>query len=366
METSKNGRPLPHRMNSADIHKSALRFSRRGDWHAADSRAYQAAKFRGMFEKVTSHMEDGRESKPVKYSDELILTSALECKTRQEFRDKYHSLWSAARHRGLYHKAVEHMGPPCDPYRGANYQVYAYEFSDNHAYVGLTVNPQSRHSKHSDSGPVHSYATESGIKPNLLELASGLSAKDAVAKEVSAERDYYERNWIMLNSAPPGSLGSLPAELSRPIGDNNTVYTVIGAPGSGKSTICSAVADSAFYIEYDRMKSERKYGGLVKALSSGTMQERPILFDPTALVSTTIRKNKKIKFVLFAISETEDVIRNRLIERGGEFTENVARRNRRVKAIFNMAVRGKLPAEPAFMGTADEVLVALKERLCLA
>ncbi len=356
------GRP---RQTNEEIAESARRFTRRGDWHAADGRAYQTARHRGIFDAVTSHMSDGRQEKSVKYTDEAITEAAAACRTRQEFRSRYPSEWYAAQWRGLMDTVCSHMRPPANPFK-AEFQVYAYEFTDKSAYIGLTIQPDIRHGdQHVSRGPVFEHTKIAG-QPQLKIVEQKLLAKQAVELELTTIRRYEADGWTMLNSAKGGSLGALPSSVRLVLGDNRTVHVVIGAPGSGKSELCKSLQFGVFYVSFDEMVKRKSYGGLKSCLATASRQDAPIVFDPTIGTSTIVRDNcDKYQFVLWAISETDDVLKSRLEERGGSFTDSISRRNRRIKAIFNSAAAGGLPAEPAFIGTADEVLAALKERLCL-
>lgn len=67
------------------------------------------------------------------------------------------------------------------------YSVYAYVFNDGHAYVGLTIRPETRHSGHKNGAdsPVYRYWKESGQKffPDMTVLYEKLTASEAQLTE---------------------------------------------------------------------------------------------------------------------------------------------------------------------------------------
>lgn len=63
----------PHRLTNAEIFESAKIHLYKGDWHKHDSRAYQAAKLRGIFKDATSHMESRRGRETVVGQDIFVV-----------------------------------------------------------------------------------------------------------------------------------------------------------------------------------------------------------------------------------------------------------------------------------------------------
>ncbi len=58
--------------------------------------------------------------------------------------------------------------------------IYAYEFPDNHVYVGLTYSFEERNKWHNIGGTVFNYSQETGLKPIFIELISEpVDVKDA-------------------------------------------------------------------------------------------------------------------------------------------------------------------------------------------
>ena len=144
-----------------------------------------------------------------KYTDEGIIASAKKYATVSEWKRADPKTYRMSTLRPSVHdKAVEHMVPAASPYAG-DYQIYAYTFSDNNAYIGLTFKPKERHAEHLCRGPVfdhikvcHSYT--------LLTLEDQVCSPTlAVAAEKKWIAQYAATGWTMLNTAKGGSTGSV-------------------------------------------------------------------------------------------------------------------------------------------------------------
>lgn len=97
-----------------------------------------------------------------------------------------------------------HMEPP-GGYRHQNYQVYAYEFADRSAYVGLTGSPKARHHNHREKGPV-AVRLARGEKPTFRVIKERLWAKEAAQLEMRVIARYRRDGWTMLNRTRGGEL----------------------------------------------------------------------------------------------------------------------------------------------------------------
>lgn len=93
------------------------------------------------------------------------------------------------------------------------YQVYAYEFSDKSAYIGLTCNPKKRHEAHCANGPVFRKRS-SGISFEFKILREGLNSKEACNAEIALIEEYSLNGWEMLNSHSGGGLGTIQIKYS--------------------------------------------------------------------------------------------------------------------------------------------------------
>lgn len=108
----------------------------------------------------------------------------------------------------VFARATAHMTPKASPYAG-DYVVYAYEFSDNHAYVGLTFQPAIRRSQHAQTGPVFEHAKVCQNPVYKVCQSAIMSPLEAAEAEKRWVGQYRAAGWALLNTTEAGSLGSL-------------------------------------------------------------------------------------------------------------------------------------------------------------
>lgn len=86
--------------------------------------------------------------------------------------------------------------------------IYAYEFSDNSAYIGLTYNISKRKINHSKEGTVFKYSIEKGIIPIFKQLIfESVDIEKAKELEQFYLEQYIFKGWVILNKAKTGGLG---------------------------------------------------------------------------------------------------------------------------------------------------------------
>jgi len=88
--------------------------------------------------------------------------------------------------------------------------IYAFEFSDNHVYVGLTHNLSKRKSNHltSESSSVFKHIKKTGLEftfKTVYERPFPVDVAGEIEKEVI--EDYRSKGWSILNIKKPGGLG---------------------------------------------------------------------------------------------------------------------------------------------------------------
>ena len=128
-----------------------------------------------------------------------------------------------------------------------------------------------------------------------------------------------------------------------------SVIVIGGAPGSGKSWVCNQLKNKVKYVEHDKTNKDN-IRSLIYNSSSNI-----IIYDPTVHISSFIKRNKDIFDIhLLIINEDAEIVKQRLISRGGAFTESVERRIKRMKVLTKSAT---------FSGTSSEVLNYLKTTL---
>lgn len=124
-----------------------------------------------------------------------------------------------------------------------------------------------------------------------------------------------------------------------------TVYLLVGAPASGKSWVANQLLDQFTYISYDGNR-KKTHLDLLRQPS-----DKPILYDPTFKISTMIRRHSdEFNFVIVAIQEDEQTLRQRIANRGGEWTDTILKRNEQVRKRYEKYGNG------GFIGNSKEVL----------
>ena len=88
--------------------------------------------------------------------------------------------------------------------------IYVYEFSDKHAYIGLTCDIDRRNREHTSldkksSVYKHIFYTDSSF--NLIEISGYLNIEEAIELERETLMYYERNNWTILNKSKAGSIG---------------------------------------------------------------------------------------------------------------------------------------------------------------
>ncbi len=205
----------------AQLIESAQQFTSREEWRNAGDEERKL----GLFSHYGTAIKRGRsfmrvccEHMPLvpkvkgivrKYSDDEIIASAKLYKHRGGWKKGSVALYQAARrHPEVFLKATAHMVPASNPYAG-DYIVYAFEFTDNSAYVGLTFRAQKRYLEHMSRGRVFTHIKKC---PTYLYKAleeNIMTPEEVPAREAYWMRHYEQAGWHMLNSAKAGCLGTI-------------------------------------------------------------------------------------------------------------------------------------------------------------
>jgi hypothetical protein len=225
----------------------ALKYSTKNEFNLNSGSAYRIAKERGIFDDITSHMDqlkiwtyDEAKEESLKYQSktdfknspafyqsvrngwiddffdnsyeywdkERAHQESLKYKTKNEFRSGSPKAYYAAHNRGWIDDITKHMTPVGSLYER---MVYVYEFSDNHAYVGLTLNKDKRNKEHLDleipTSPVAKHIIKTGLEPVYKEVSAYITAVEAQNLEQCTMDKYKNEGWVLLNSVKGGGLG---------------------------------------------------------------------------------------------------------------------------------------------------------------
>lgn len=139
---------------------------------------------------------------------EVCKETALKFKTKKDFLNAHSGAYAAAHKKKWINDICSHMIPLGDKY---NRCIYAYEFSDNSAYIGLTCSIEDRNKAHTNVGrkyqsAVKKHIFKTGLTPKLVQLTEYIVYWKASKEETNWANKYKANGWTLLNVRPTGSL----------------------------------------------------------------------------------------------------------------------------------------------------------------
>lgn len=139
---------------------------------------------------------------------EICKKEALKYEYKSDFRKKSNNAYNASRRHDWINNVCSHMKSSGDKYHRC---IYAYEFSDKHAYIGLTYNMDVRvHSRNKNpNDSVIKYINKTGLTPKLITLTDYVLVDDAIKLEEYYCEKYKNDGWLMLNQVKTGSVGTI-------------------------------------------------------------------------------------------------------------------------------------------------------------
>jgi len=140
--------------------------------------------------------------------EKCLITSKL-YKNKKEFREKSEHAYRYALKNNIIDEICEHM-EKC----GNNFNrcVYAYIFSDNHVYVGLTYNLYNRNAQHYRSNTkrrsvIYEHMYKTKLNQILIQISNYINKDKASVLEYETISFFKEMGYTILNKAKPGGLG---------------------------------------------------------------------------------------------------------------------------------------------------------------
>jgi hypothetical protein len=228
------------------------KYKQKTDFIKGSPGAYLACKKNGWHEKEISKLQVKLNRH---WTSDSALLLAKKCKSRKEFRSKYPNAYSITKRKNWDHIVMAHLPETKQKWNFDNCQkeaekyntrtefnkgsggaymyaiknkfldeicghmevlgnenkrmIYAYEFSDGYAYVGLTYNEKKRQYEHfyEKRGPVAKHKAKTGIEPKYKKLHDYVSKETAVKLEDDFINEYRHNGWKMLNGNKGGALG---------------------------------------------------------------------------------------------------------------------------------------------------------------
>lgn len=140
------------------------------------------------------------------WTKELCQIEALKYTSKKEFKINSKNAYHGA-HR--HHWMDEICGHMITLGNRFNRALYAFEFSDNSVYVGLTFNLEKRKSQHLSTtrSAVYKHIEKTKINPEFKKLTDYTLVGKAQILEEYYINLYKSNGWILLNKAKSGSLG---------------------------------------------------------------------------------------------------------------------------------------------------------------
>ena len=150
---------------------------------------------------------------------------------------------------------------------------------------------------------------------------------------------------MKLASSKEAFLAQVRKIAARHVMKKKLVYLLTGAPASGKSWILKNLTDTVSKIDSDVFSKSK----LVETIEQSS--KIPIV-ALTIGISTFIKNNPQFDIKLLVIQEELEVIKQRMVQRGGTVTPTLEKRIKRMK---------QLAAKAVFSGTTNEVLWFLRQ-----
>lgn len=122
---------------------------------------------------------------------------------QKEYSSVYNAIFN-----NKWFELYDHMVIQGNKYRRL---IYAFEFSDNSCYVGLTGDIKRRKNQHlkvDECSSVFIHMMKTQIYPKLIIKTDYIDVEDAIKMEEYILNDYRMNNWNILNKAKTGNIGS--------------------------------------------------------------------------------------------------------------------------------------------------------------
>ena len=193
-------------------HKEALKYETRTEFQRECDGAYTYALRHGFLDEICGHM---RLVHVIKWnSKEACHKEALKYNTRTEFQNGCDGAYTYALKHGFLDEICNHMEVYGNYFKRC---IYAFEFPDNHVYVGLTCNLRRRERSHLSSkrSPVNRHIEEFGLSPHLIVVHDYVEKERAKELEAETLWIYKEKGWSVLNRAKTGAMGGIPKKWTK-------------------------------------------------------------------------------------------------------------------------------------------------------
>jgi len=183
--------------------KESLKYKSREEFKKNNIYVYNLSYHKGWMFDICSHME--LLHKPKNYwTKERCKEESLKYESKSEYKKKSSGSYSSS----LKNKWLDEICSHMKPLRNSNKDrcIYAYIFSDNSVYIGLTNDIKTRNYRHLSKGTIHN-KIKNNISYELLQLTEYIKVNDAVIKEEEFVEKYRMVGFTILNKIKTGSIG---------------------------------------------------------------------------------------------------------------------------------------------------------------
>ena len=182
--------------------EEALKYNTKMDFKINSASSYNKCIKNKWIKDVCLHMEEIK--KPKEYwTFDKCKKEALKYNTKMDFNKNSIGAYSKAWENNWLDDICKHMITIGNSYKRC---IYAYEFSDNHVYIGLTFNIDIRNQQHMKNGPVANHI-EVNKNYKFKMLTDYIDCEEAKINEQKYIDLYKNNNWIILNKSKAGGLG---------------------------------------------------------------------------------------------------------------------------------------------------------------
>ena len=183
-----------------EVYQEAQKYNSKNEFKINSPSYYRAALRNKWIDNVTKHMSP----KYNVWTIEKTKKEAEKYTSRSQFERESPQAYGAAHYNGWLPEITKHM-----EYLGnrASRLVYAYEFPDNHVYIGLTFNKDKRDDQHLKSGTVFNHRIKTNLEPIRVLKSEYIDSQEASKLEGNVLNDYKKNGWIVLNKVKTGNLG---------------------------------------------------------------------------------------------------------------------------------------------------------------
>lgn len=142
------------------------------------------------------------------WTKESCADEAKKYKTRVEFEKYSSSAYQKSIRMGWMDEICQHMRKVGNHHKRC---IYAIEFEDNHAYIGLTYDVEKRFELHKNlnrRSSVSEHIIKTKLEPKIKILTDYIDVEDASKMEEFYKNKYLQNDWIVLNKVKCGATGS--------------------------------------------------------------------------------------------------------------------------------------------------------------